>query len=368
MKQVFRQVVVWAVFAVISSFGAFAQQHVHIVGHRGFWKAESAAGTQNSIASLRAAEAESLWGSEFDVQLTKDGIPIVNHDPTIPSGAQKLRIDEYTWKELSKLNLANGEKRPTLDSYIAEGAKLSNTRLVVELKRQREPDGGHAREEKLLSETVSILKKYGVFTPERVVFISFSLYICEQIAERYPSFTNQYLEGDLTPAEVKAKGINGIDYKYKVFKKHPEWVAEAKELGLSVNTWTVDKEEDILQMIDLGVEYITSDEPLLVRKLLNKRGVFQVEASDLSASCAPIRRIFTIAWIRWPIPGSTRARSAEPGCPPALWSLSAPIQSGSRSRPTMSTVKKRSNLPRSCTAVMICISRRMANGSGPGPA
>ncbi|MBR5700427.1 MAG: hypothetical protein IKX37_04975 [Bacteroidales bacterium] len=282
MKQVFRQVVVWAVFAVISSFGAFAQQHIHIVGHRGFWKAESAAGTQNSIASLRAAEAESLWGSEFDVQLTKDGIPIVNHDPTIPSGAQKLRIDEYTWKELSKLNLANGEKRPTLDSYIAEGAKLPDIRLVVELKRQREPDGGHAREEKLLSETVSILKKYGVFTPERVVFISFSLYICEQIAERYPAFTNQYLEGDLTPAEVKAKGINGIDYKYKVFKKHPEWVAEARELGLSVNTWTVDKEEDILQMINLGVEYITSDEPLLVRKLLNKRGVFQVEASDLT--------------------------------------------------------------------------------------
>ena len=282
MKQIFRQVVVWAVFAVISSFGAFAQQHIHIVGHRGFWKAESAAATQNSIAALKAAGAESLWGSEFDVQLTKDGIPIVNHDPTVLSGGRKIRIDSHTWKELSRIELANGEKLPSLDSYVAEGAKLTDTRLVVELKAQRESGGGHAREDKLLSETVSILKKYGVFTPDRVVFISFSLYLCEQIARLYPAFPNQYLEGNLTPAEVKAKGINGIDYNYKLFKKHPGWVAEAKVLGLSVNAWTVDQEEDILEMIGLGVDAITADEPLLVRKLLDKQGVFEIEASDLT--------------------------------------------------------------------------------------
>ena len=282
MKPIFRRMAAWAVFVVISSFGAFAQQHVHIVGHRGFWKAESAANTQNSIASLRAADAESLWGSEFDVQLTKDGVAVVNHDPAVRRGAEKLRIDEHTWKELSKLDLANGEKRPTLESYVAEGAKLTNTRLVVELKPQREPGGGHQREDLLLDESVRILRKYGVFTPERTVFISFSIYICERLAREHPEFTIQYLEGDLAPAEVKARGINGIDYKYKVFRKHPEWVAEAKALGLSVNTWTVDKEEDILEMIGLGVEYITSDEPLLVRKLLNKRGEYQVEASDLT--------------------------------------------------------------------------------------
>ncbi|MBQ1866448.1 MAG: glycerophosphodiester phosphodiesterase, partial [Bacteroidales bacterium] len=56
-----------------------------------------------------------------------------------------------------------------------------------------------------------------------------------------------------------------------VLKNHPEWVAEAHSLGMSVNCWTVNNEEDIKAMIDLGVDCITTNEPLLVRKLLGDR-------------------------------------------------------------------------------------------------
>ena len=266
--------------ALIPSFAT--AQNAHIVAHRGFWKAESAGGAQNSIASLQAAGDIHCWGSEFDIRLTKDGVVIVNHDRDIKHDGVSYLCDEYDWKQLKKFNLVNGEKRPTLDAYIAAGAKIPDTRMVVELKKQREAPGSHAREDMLLEKTFSTLQKYGVFTPDRVTFISFSLYMCEQIARKYPQFTNQYLEGDLSPAEVKAKGINGIDYHYKVFYKHPEWVPEAKDLGMSVNVWTVDKEEDMEKMLDLGVEYITTDEPLRLRKVLDKRGTFQVEASELN--------------------------------------------------------------------------------------
>ena len=37
---------------------------------------------------------------------------------------------------------------------------------------------------------------------------------------------------------------------------------------MSVNVWTVNKKEDIQKMIDLGVDCITTNEPLLVRELL----------------------------------------------------------------------------------------------------
>ncbi len=40
---------------------------------------------------------------------------------------------------------------------------------------------------------------------------------------------------------------------------------------MSINCWTVNKEKDIQDMIDLGVDCITTNEPLLVREKLGKR-------------------------------------------------------------------------------------------------
>ena len=42
---------------------------------------------------------------------------------------------------------------------------------------------------------------------------------------------------------------------------------------MSVNVWTVNKEHDMEKMIDLGVDQITSDNPLNVRALLNKLNI-----------------------------------------------------------------------------------------------
>ena len=41
-----------------------------VIAHRGYWKCEGSA--QNSIASLTKAAEAKVYGSEFDVQLTKD--------------------------------------------------------------------------------------------------------------------------------------------------------------------------------------------------------------------------------------------------------------------------------------------------------
>jgi glycerophosphoryl diester phosphodiesterase len=52
----------------------------------------------------------------------------------------------------------------------------------------------------------------------------------------------------------------------------------ARANGMSINTWTVNKEEDIRKMIELGVDQITSDYPLLVRQLLQEMGVKEKKA------------------------------------------------------------------------------------------
>jgi len=56
-----------------------------------------------------------------------------------------------------------------------------------------------------------------------------------------------------------------------MFKAHPDWVKSAHDKGMSVNAWTVNKEDDIRRMIEIGVDAITTNEPLLVRDLLGDK-------------------------------------------------------------------------------------------------
>ena len=46
-----------------------------IIAHRGFHKSEGAA--RNSLNALKAAQEAKFWGSECDLQLTKDGEVLV---------------------------------------------------------------------------------------------------------------------------------------------------------------------------------------------------------------------------------------------------------------------------------------------------
>ena len=51
----------------------------------------------------------------------------------------------------------------------------------------------------------------------------------------------------------------------------PDYVQKAHDLGMSVNAWTVDNDADIKEMIKVGVDAITTNEPLKVRELLGDK-------------------------------------------------------------------------------------------------
>ena len=67
-------------------FSVFAQ--VKVVAHRGYWDVDGSA--QNSIRALEMAAEIGCYGSEFDVNITSDGVVVVNHDATING----IRIEE----------------------------------------------------------------------------------------------------------------------------------------------------------------------------------------------------------------------------------------------------------------------------------
>ena len=233
-----------------------------IVAHRGFWNCEEAGYARNSVAALKCAQDNHFWGSEFDVNMTADSVLIVFHDSFIDG----KRIEDYPYSEFADFKLANGECIPTIDQYLEQGRKDPRTTLVYELKPHSSPEV----EDLFIELTISKLKEYKLLKPRRVIFISFSYHICKRLAELLPEFTVQYLNGDKAPEAVYEDGINGIDYYFSIFQTHPEWRAQASELGMSTNAWTVNHEKDMRSMIDMQVMYITTDNPLQLREVLRK--------------------------------------------------------------------------------------------------
>lgn len=233
---------------------------IAIAAHRGFWNCEAAGYAQNSIAALKAAQDAGFWGSELDIHLTSDDVVVVNHDNSIDG----IDIHKHTYADLKDVRLKNGEKVPTFDEYLTQGEKSKKTILVVEFKIQ----DNEQREDLLVEKSVELLKAHKLFSPDRVLFISFSYHICEVIAAKYPKFINQYLNGDKSPETLYKAGINGIDYNSKILAIHPDWVKDCAALGMSSNIWTVNKVDGMKKAIGYGVNTITTNEPLQLRELL----------------------------------------------------------------------------------------------------
>lgn len=232
-----------------------------IVAHRGAWKKNNM--PENSIAALRHAIDLNLTGSEFDVWRTADDSLVINHD----AHYNKLLIEETNYADLIQFKLSNGEKLPTLHEYITEGLRNNkHTLLVCEIKPSEiSKERGRATALK----TVEIIKK--LKADKKTCYISFDYDILKQIRAVDSKTVLQYLEGNKSPKEVKADKINGVDYHYSVFKKHPEWVKEAKDNKIILNAWTVNEATDMDWIIDHKFNYITTNEPELLQERINQK-------------------------------------------------------------------------------------------------
>jgi glycerophosphoryl diester phosphodiesterase len=248
--------------ALFISQAAHAQAQCGIVAHRGFWNCEEAGYAKNSIAALRCAQEAGFWGSEFDVNMTSDGVLLVYHDGNV----EGVSIENNPYSAFKDFRIANGELIPTLDQYLEQGKKYPETMLVYELKCHSCPEV----EETAVLLTIEKLKESGLLDPSRVMFISFSKYICERLSQLLPDFDVQYLNGDLKPLEVKKSGIPGIDYHYNVFYTNKKWMRNARKRGMSTNVWTVNKKEDMRSILMMKPDMLTTDNPLEAREIMKE--------------------------------------------------------------------------------------------------
>lgn len=256
--------VVSLLFAIMVVTAAHAQYKApQVVAHRGFHKSEGAA--KNSLNALRAAQEEGFWGSECDINLSSDNELLVVHGDWHPAknASTKVHVQRATKAEIQAIRLTSGEVVPTLDEYLTQLRSAKGTKLIIELKNHPTPE----RETELVERVLAKVKEYGV--ENEVQYIAFRPFVCSELSRLAPSGTKiSYLCSDYPPLRCKQLGCTGIDYNIIVLKIMPQWIRQAHELGMTVNAWTVNSEKDIRWCIEHGIDYITTDNPTLARKMI----------------------------------------------------------------------------------------------------
>ena len=227
--------------------------HNKVIAHRGAWKNTGA--PENSIAALKHAIAMGCEGSEFDVHMSADSLPLINHDTSI----QGVSIAKTNSVELLNMKLANGEALPTLENYLKAGMAQIETKLILEIKPS---ELGKESSIALTRKVVTLVEK--LQAQAWVDYISFDYDACKEVMRLAPYAKVAYLRGDKTPAELAADNFFGLDYNFSVLQKNPGWIDDAKNKKLTINVWTVNDKPALEEFLNKGVDFITTNEPELL--------------------------------------------------------------------------------------------------------
>lgn len=163
--------------------------------HRGLHDNTSEA-PENSLAAFKKAVYVG-YGIELDVQLSKDGVPVVMHDFTLERMCKKEgRVCDYTWEELKTFRLADSEETiPCLEDVLK--VVKGKIPMIVEIKVE-------FMDISVCPVVDAILRKYqGVYCIE-----SFN----PMVLTWYRRYHNEVMRGQLASAYLKEGDQRGFLY------------------------------------------------------------------------------------------------------------------------------------------------------------
>ncbi len=207
---------------------------------------------ENTVAAFAEAVAVGADGIELDVRRCADGALVVHHNPTVADGRL---IREVACRDLP-------DHLPTLAVALAACGDLI---VNVEIKNDpSEPDFDPSGS--LVTDVAGIIDEGG--HRDRVIISSFHYGTCLQVVEMSSPLPVGWLldVGADVASCVRQAAAAGFAAVHPFFMDvTSESVALAHGLGVAVNTWTVNREEDIRHLLDLGVDGVISDDPVLAR-------------------------------------------------------------------------------------------------------
>lgn len=233
------------------------------IAHRGY----SAMFDENTMIAFKKAIEYKADGIETDVQLSKDGVPVIIHDETLDRTTNgKGFVKDYTLSQLKEFKTTNGEEIPTLRELLDLFSKSKMEVLNLELKNSiLEYDG---IEEKVLD----LIDEFNL--KDRIIISTFnhlSLIKIREI-EKQRNTASKIKLGALTESTLANvdKYLKDIDVQcYHPFFPsilNKEYSQSIIKSGIEINPYTVNEIEDFKRVIDAGVTCIITNE---VEKLYN---------------------------------------------------------------------------------------------------
>lgn len=248
-----------------------------VYAHRG----GAALAPENTIAAFENGLAVGADGLELDVRLSRDGVPVVHHDPTLErttSGQGALAA--FTADELARLDAGHHFARDGAFPFRGQG--IGVPRLETVLRRYPgiplivEMKGDSAA---LAEAVVDVVRKADAL--DRAVLASFKTRTLMAARRAAPGVRTGATTFEVRSALCRAWcGLSPRDPAYVGFQLpersgwlrvvSPRFVRAVGRAGLPVSVWVIDAEADMRRLLDWGVSGLITDRPDLASALVGR--------------------------------------------------------------------------------------------------
>jgi len=222
-----------------------------IIGHRG----DSSSFPENTIeAFVGAAESGADW-VELDVRRTADGEIVVHHDAATSQG------DVIADTPAADLPSAV----PTLGQALDACGDMG---VNIEIKNDP-ADVDYDPEHLMVPRVIEVARAH--LTPDRMLITSFDMGAINAVHDVAPSIPTGFLTDEDLGAEVavgRAAAHDHVAINPADSIVTPRWIAEAANAGLAVYVWTVDDPGRMIELVEMGVDGIITNNPALAVKTL----------------------------------------------------------------------------------------------------
>lgn len=254
-----------------------------ILGHRG----ASAVAPENTLAAFARAISDGADGIEFDVRLSRDGVPVVIHDASLKrTGLVDRQVSELTARELGQIDVGrwffdrrqmpSSSSTPEFVATLAQVFELYSINsglLYVEMKC----DAGAGA---LLAAAVVKLTRESRME-RRVVVESFDHAAIIEVKRLDPGIrTAALFEPKLSRPLSTMRRLKMVDIALAVGADEialhytlagARIIDKARAAGLETVLWTVDDPEWIKRARSLGIKALIANDP---GSLLRERNAF----------------------------------------------------------------------------------------------
>lgn len=225
------------------------RKNTKFIAHRGLSGLE----IENTLAAFVAAGNRDYFGVETDIHVTSDGKFAVYHDdstgrlcdadiPLEGSSLAALRALRFSGER------AFGQCIPTLEEYLLALRPYGKT-AVIELKNPM-------RGEKI-SEIAA--RCTSLYPADKIIFISFFMENLENLRRILPRQRVQFLTGEYSSGLVSRLAEAGMELDIAYPELTAARVEELHRRGVCVNCWTCDDPAAAQDLIDWGVDMLTTN-------------------------------------------------------------------------------------------------------------